>query len=114
MLPQVAVNLVDSTAAVLLESALSAPPSPLPMPSALPQPAVNLDGNHVPADSDSELAIATEAFTAPATAEVQPSAAALLESALPVPASPQPTLAVPATVPSMPLAVPKHSGKVRS
>ena len=101
-----------SSAAALPESAVSMPVSPLPVPSALPQPALNLVGNHVPA----ELAIATEAITAPATVEVQPLAAALLESALPVLASPQPTPAVPtmpAVVPSMPLAVPKHSGKVR-
>ena len=107
--PQLVINLGDSSPAALLESALSAPATPLPMPSALPQPAVNLDGIHVP----EELAIATEAITALATVEVQPTAAALLESALPVPASPQPTPAVPALVPSMPLAPPKHSGKVR-
>ena len=99
-----------SSAAALSESAVSMPASPLLVPFALPQPAVNLDGTHVPA----ELAIATEAFTAPATVEVQPSAAALLESALSAPGIPEPTLTVPAVVPSMPLAVRKHSGKVRS
>ena len=99
-----------SSAAALPESAVSMPVSPLPMPSVLPQPAINLDGSHVP----TELAIDTEAFTAPATVVVQPSAGALLESALSVPASPKSTPPVPAVVPSMPLAVRKHSGKVRS
>ncbi|CAK0750051.1 hypothetical protein CVIRNUC_001960 [Coccomyxa viridis] len=108
--PQLVTNLGDSSPAALLESALSAPANPLPMPIAQPMPAGNLDSSLMPA----ELAIATEAFTAPATVEVQPPSAALLQSALPVPASPQPTPAeptMPAVVPVMPLAVRKHSGK---
>lgn len=102
-----------SSAAVLPRSAVSIPATTLPMPTAQPLPAVNLDSSLMP----TELAIAAEAIPAPAVVEVQPLAAALLQSALPVPANPQPTPAepiMPAVVPSMPLAMPKHTGKVRS
>ena len=102
-----------SSAAALPRSAVSIPATTLPMPTAQPLPAVNLDSSLMP----TELAIAAEAIPAPAAVEVQPSAAAMLQSALPVPASPQPTPAVPtmpAVVPSMQLAVPERAGKVRS
>ena len=102
-----------SSGAALPRSAVSVPATTLPMPTAQPLPAVNLDSSLMP----TELAIAAEAIPAPAVVEVQPSAAAMLQSALPVPASPQPTPAVPtmpAVVPSMQLAVPERAGKVRS
>ena len=110
---QLAINLENGSAATLLDSALSVPTSPLAMPAMQPEPAIGLDDSFIPVHP----AIATDALTAPAAVEVQPSAAALLESATPVPASPQPAPAVPtmpAVVPSMPLAVPEHAGKVRS
>ena len=110
VLVQLAINSENGSAATLSSSALSVPTRPLAMPAMQPESAVGLDDSPIPV----QLAIATDALTAPAAVEVQPSTAALLESALPVPASPQPTPAVPAVVPSMPLAVRKHSGKVRS